>query len=159
MTIDSLVLIKVSDLQQVTRREKAQAIAGALAKQAPPEPVGALTPKQPAKFLGVGKTRLRDWLPHGEHPPARGAFQENVQFRPPRSGSTGRRREEAFEGFHQHTARMAIADLAASLLTFAIEDTDGLDNSVWTALVNEMRDEMIAMILGKEGDVPRPTWQ
>ena len=57
------------------------------------------------------------------------------------------------------TARMAIADLAASLLTFAIEDTDGLDNSVWTALVNEMRDEMIAMILGKEGDVPRPTWQ
>jgi len=25
--------------------------------------------------------------------------------------------------------------------------------------VNEMRDEMIAMILGKEGDVPLPTWQ
>jgi len=67
--------------------------------------------------------------------------------------------EEAFKGIHQHAARMAIADLAASLLTYAIEDTDKLDNSVWTALVNEMRDEMIAMILGKEGDVPRPTWQ
>jgi hypothetical protein len=68
--------------------------------------------------------------------------------------------EDLLKGIHQHTARIAIADLAASLLRFAIEDTDGLDNSVWTALVvNEVRDEMIAMILGKEGDVPLPTWQ
>jgi len=67
--------------------------------------------------------------------------------------------DDLFKGIHQHTARMAIADLAASLLPFAIDDTAELDNSVWTALVNEMRDEMIAMILGKEGDVPLPTWQ
>jgi hypothetical protein len=67
--------------------------------------------------------------------------------------------EEAFKGIHQHSARMAIADLAASLLTHAIADADELNNSAWTALVNEMRDEMIAMILGKEGDVPLPTWQ
>jgi hypothetical protein len=67
--------------------------------------------------------------------------------------------EEAFKGIHQHTARMAIADLAASLLTYAIADADELDSSVWTALVNEMRNEMVATILGKEGDVPLPTWQ
>jgi hypothetical protein len=48
--------------------------------------------------------------------------------------------EDAFKGIHQHTARMAIADLAASLLPFAIEDTDELDSSVWVALVDEMRD-------------------
>ena len=68
-------------------------------------------------------------------------FERNLPYRAPRG--TG----------------MAIDHLAAELLPFTIEDTDGLDNSVWTALVNEMRDEMIAMILGKEGDVPRPTWQ
>jgi hypothetical protein len=67
--------------------------------------------------------------------------------------------EDVFKGVHQHTARMAIADLAASLLTLAIEDVDELDDSVWTALVDEMRDEMCARILGLEGDVPLPTRQ
>jgi hypothetical protein len=67
--------------------------------------------------------------------------------------------EDLFKGVHQHTARMAIADLAASLLTLAIEDVDELDDSVWTALVDEMRDEMCATILGLEGDVPLPTRQ
>ena len=68
--------------------------------------------------------------------------------------------DDLFNGIHQHTVRMAIADLAASLLTFAIEDADELDDSVWAALVDEIRDEMRAMILGQEGDgVPLPTWQ
>jgi hypothetical protein len=44
--------------------------------------------------------------------------------------------EDLFKGIHQHTARMAIADLAASLLTLAIEDVDELDDSVWAALVD-----------------------
>ena len=66
--------------------------------------------------------------------------------------------DDLFKGIHQHTARMAIADLAASLLTYAIEDADELDNSVWAALVDEIRDEMRAMILEQEGDVPLPTW-
>jgi hypothetical protein len=67
--------------------------------------------------------------------------------------------DDLFKGIHQHTARMAIADLAASLLTYAIEDVDELGNSVWAALVDEIRDEMRAMILAQEGDVPLPTWQ
>ena len=66
--------------------------------------------------------------------------------------------EEVFKGIHQHAARMAIADLAASLLIYAIEDADELDNSVWAALVDEIRDEMRATILGQEGDVPLPIW-
>ena len=67
--------------------------------------------------------------------------------------------DDLFNGIHQHTARMAIADLAASLLTNAIDDTDELENFVWTALVDEIRDEMRASILGEDGDVPLPTWQ
>jgi hypothetical protein len=55
--------------------------------------------------------------------------------------------EDMFKGTHQHTARLAIADLAASLLTHAIEDADELDNSVWVALVDEIRDEMRATLL------------
>jgi hypothetical protein len=57
------------------------------------------------------------------------------------------------QGIHQHTARIAIADLAASLLTYAIDDADGIDNSVWAALVDEIRDEMRANIL--ESDLAR----
>src|SRR5262245_54918416 len=37
--------------------------------------------------------------------------------------------EDLFKSIHQHTARMTIADLAASLLTYAIGDCDKLDNS------------------------------
>ena len=67
--------------------------------------------------------------------------------------------EEMFKDMHQHMARMAIADLAASLLTYAIDDVDQLDNSVWTALVDEIRDEMRASILTEDTDVPFPTLQ
>ena len=53
----------------------------------------------------------------------------------------------------------ALPAMAASLLTNAIDDTDELENFVWTALVDEIRDEMRASILGEDGDVPLPTWQ
>jgi hypothetical protein len=67
--------------------------------------------------------------------------------------------DDVFKGMHQHMVRMAIADLAATLLTYAIDDTDQLDNSVWTALIDEIRDEMRAKVLAEVGDVPFPTWQ
>jgi hypothetical protein len=65
--------------------------------------------------------------------------------------------DDMFKGIHQHTARMAIADLAVALLPFAIDDVDHLDNSIWTSLVDEIRDEMRAIVLAEEGDVPFPT--
>jgi hypothetical protein len=65
--------------------------------------------------------------------------------------------DDVFKGMHLHMVRMAIAALAASLLTYAVDDADELDNTVWTAFVDEIRDEMRAAILGKDGDVPLPT--
>lgn len=67
--------------------------------------------------------------------------------------------EDVFKGMHQHMVRMAIADLAASLLTCAVDDADEFDDSVWTAFVDQIRDEMRATILAQDGDVPLPTWQ
>jgi hypothetical protein len=64
--------------------------------------------------------------------------------------------EDMFKGMHQHMVRMAIADLAASLLTHAVDDADELDNSVWAALVDEIRDEMRAKILDEDGDTLLP---
>jgi hypothetical protein len=65
--------------------------------------------------------------------------------------------EDMFKGIHQHAARMAIADLAASLLTHAVDDADELGNSVWAEFVDEIRDEMRATIL--DGELPLPTLQ
>jgi hypothetical protein len=45
------------------------------------------------------------------------------------------------------------------VLTYAIEDADELNDSVWATLVDEIRDVMRATILEEEGDVPHPTWQ
>jgi hypothetical protein len=67
--------------------------------------------------------------------------------------------EDMFKGIHQHTVRMAIADLAASLLTYAVDDSDELCKPVWAKLVDEIRDEMRAGILEEIGDVPFPTRQ
>jgi hypothetical protein len=58
--------------------------------------------------------------------------------------------EDMFKGMHQHMVRMAIADLAGSLLTYAIDDTNHLDNSVWAALIDEIRNEMRAKILAED---------
>jgi hypothetical protein len=54
---------------------------------------------------------------------------------------------------------MAIADLAASLLMHAVDDSDELCKPVWAKLVDEIRDKMRAGILEEIGDVPFPTWQ
>jgi hypothetical protein len=67
--------------------------------------------------------------------------------------------DDMFKGMHQHMVRMAIADLSATLMTYAIDDTEKLDNSVWTALIDEIRDKMRAKVLAEDGDVPFPTWQ
>jgi hypothetical protein len=67
--------------------------------------------------------------------------------------------DDVFKGMHQHMVRMAIADLAASLLPFAVDDADELDNSVWAALVDEIRDEMRLTILDDGGDMPLPVRQ
>jgi len=67
--------------------------------------------------------------------------------------------DDIFNGMHQHMVRMAIADLASTLLTYAVSDTEQFDNSVWTALIDEIRDEMRAKILAERGDVPFPTRQ
>jgi hypothetical protein len=58
--------------------------------------------------------------------------------------------DDMFKGMHQHMVRMAIADLAGSLLTYAIDDTNHLDNSVWAALIDEIRNEMRAKILAED---------
>ena len=58
--------LKVSDLRQVIRREFAEMLAEALAKQAQPAPVGALTAEQTWKFLGWEKTKFHELLK--EHP-------------------------------------------------------------------------------------------
>jgi|SoiMethySBSTD1v2_1073268.scaffolds.fasta_scaffold1459178_2 hypothetical protein len=62
MTSDPIYLIKVSDLKQVIRQEVAEAVAEALANQAQPAPVGALTAVQAAKFIGCEKTRFYELL-------------------------------------------------------------------------------------------------
>jgi hypothetical protein len=52
-----------------------------------------------------------------------------------------------------------LPDLAASLSTHAVDDSDELFNPIWAALMHEIRDEMRASILAQNGDVPFPTWQ
>jgi|SRR5688572_20167079 hypothetical protein len=66
--------------------------------------------------------------------------------------------EDMFKDLHPYTVRMATADLAASLLTHAVDDCD-IDDLVWAGLVDEIRNEMRASILAQEGAVPYPTWQ
>jgi hypothetical protein len=64
--------------------------------------------------------------------------------------------EDVFKGIPQHIARMAIADLAASLLVDATDDQDWDEdaNLMWTKLVNEIRDEMHETILGLDEEEP-----
>jgi hypothetical protein len=62
--------------------------------------------------------------------------------------------EDMFKGAHKYAARMAIADLAASLLTHAVDDADELDRAEWIALVDEIATEMRVTILPQSR--PRP---
>src|SRR5262249_53090200 len=61
--------------------------------------------------------------------------------------------DDVFKGIHQHAVRMAIADLAASLLTHAVDDMDIFEDFVWEERVDEMRDEMRGTILAVSEEI------